>query len=89
LVVAAPLKHGGLVPRLSNDLLGLSFVWSQSSATTPTFYHENEYALETFYALQLTPTIKLQPDLQIVWNPAFSPQPGPAIVWQLQLNIAW
>jgi porin len=89
LVMVGPLKRGGLIPKLSNDLLGLGFVWSQSSATTQTVYHENEYALETFYALQLTPTIKLQPDLQVVWNPAFNPQPGPALVWQLQLDIAW
>ena len=89
LVMAAPLKQAGLVPRLSNDLLGLGLVWSQPSATTQTVYHENEYALETFYALQLTPTIKLQPDLQVVWNRAFSPDPGPAFVCQLQLNIAW
>ena len=88
-VMVAPLKQAGLVPKLSNDLLGLGLVWSQPSATTQTVYHENEYALETFYALQLTPTIKLQPDLQVVWNRAFSPDPGPAFVCQLQLNIAW
>ena len=89
LVMLAPLKRGGLVPGLSNDLLGLGMVWSQSSTTTQTVYHDNEYALETFYTLQLTPTIKLQPDMQVVWNPAFNPQPGPALVWQLQLDIAW
>jgi porin len=89
LVMLAPLKRGGLIPKLSNDLLGVGFVWSQSSTTTQTVYHDNEYALETFYALQFTPTIKLQPDLQVVWNPAFNPQPGPALVWQLQLDIAW
>jgi len=89
LAMSAPLKHAGLVTRLSNDLLSLGFVWSQPSTTTQTVYHENEYGLETFYALQLTPTIRLQPDLQVIWNPAFSPEPGPALVWQLQFNIAW
>lgn len=89
LAMSAPLKHAGLAPRLGNDLLGLGFVWSQAPATTQTVYHENEYALETFYSLQLTPTIKLQPDVQVIWNPAFSSQPGPAVVWQLQLNLAW
>lgn len=88
-VMQAPLQHAGLAPRLSNDLLGVGFVWSQPSATTKTVYHENEYVLETFYALQITPTMKLQPDLQVVWNPAFNPDAGPAVVGQLQLNIAW
>lgn len=88
-VMQAPLQHAGLVPRLRNDLLGLGFVWSQPAATTKTVYHENEYILETFYTLQLTPTMKLQPDLQVVWNPAFNPEAGPVTVFQLQLNLAW
>ena len=89
LAMSAPLKHAGLAPGLSNDLLGFGFVWSQPSATLQTVYHGNEYGLETFYALQLTPTIKLQPDLQVIWHPAFSPNAGPATVFQLQLNLAW
>ena len=88
-VMQAPLKYAGLVPRLSNDLLGLGFVWSQPAATTKTVYHENEYVLETFYTLQLTPTMKLQSDFQIVWDPVFNPNAGPATVFQLQLNLAW
>jgi porin len=88
-ILQAPLEHAGLVPRLSNDLLGLGFVWSQPSATSKTIYHQHEYILESFYTLQLTPTVQLQPDLQVVWNPAFNPESGPALVAQLQLNLAW
>jgi hypothetical protein len=33
--------------------------------------------------------MKLQPDFQTVWNPAHNPDSGPAIVFQLQLDIAW
>jgi porin len=76
-VMQGPLKYAGWVPQLSNDPLGMGFVWSQPSATTKTVYHENEYVFETFYTLQLSPTSRLQPDLQIVWNPAFNPDPGP------------
>jgi porin len=78
-----------LLQRTSNDLLGIGFAWSQPSATSKTVYHENEYILETVYALQLTPTIKLQPDLQVVWNPAFNPDDGPALVAQIQLVMSW
>ena len=88
-VMQAPLKYAGWVPQLSNDLLGVGFVWSQPSATTKTVYHNNEYVLETFYTLQLTPTSQLQPDLQIVWNPAFNPDPGPAVVFQFQFLLKW
>ena len=55
-VMNAPLKYAGWVPQLTNDLLGVGFVWSQPSATTKTVYHDNEYVFETFYTLQLSPT---------------------------------
>lgn len=88
-VMQAPLKYAGWVPQLSNDLLGVGFVWSQPSATTKTVYHNDEYVLETFYTLQLSPTSRLQPDLQIVWNPAFNPDAGPAVVFQFQFLLRW
>src|SRR4030095_15431633 len=88
-VMQAPLKYAGWVPQLTNDLLGVGFVWSQPSATTKTVYHDNEYVVETFYTLQLSPTSQLQPDLQIVWNPAFSPDPGPAVIFQFQFLLKW
>ena len=87
-VMQAPLKYAGLVPRLSNDLLGVGLVWSQPSATTKTIYHNNEYLLEAFYALQLTPLMKLQPDIQYVWDPAFNPA-SHALVTQIQLVFSW
>ena len=88
LVMHAPLKNAGLVPRLGNDLLGVGLVWSQPSATSKTVYHHNEYVLEAFYTLQLSPTVKLQPDVQYIWNPAFNPGNN-AMVAQLQLVFTW
>ena len=88
-VMSAPLKHAGLVPKLSSDLFGVGFVWSQPASTTKTVYHENEYTLETFYTLQLTPTMKLQPDLQVVWDPAFNGNADHAIVGQIQFVMSW
>jgi porin len=88
-VVESPLENLGLVKKLTNDFAGVGFVWSQPSATKKTVYHRNEYAAETFYTLQISPTIRLQPDLQLVWNPVFNPDPGPFIVVQAQLILAW
>ena len=85
----APLKVLGLVPRLSNDVLGLGFVWSHISESTQTIYHQDEYVVETFYTLQLSPLARLQPDVQILWNPAYSPDAGPAAIFQLQLILSW
>ena len=88
-VMQAPLQVLGLVPRLNNDVLGIGFVWSHISEGTQTIYHEDEYVLETFYTLQLSPMAKLQPDVQILWNPAYNPNPGPAVIFQLQFILSW
>jgi carbohydrate-selective porin OprB len=85
----APLAHLGLIPTLTNDYAGIGFVWSQPSATSKTVYHRNEYVAETFYTLQLSPMTRLEPDLQIVWNPAFNPDPGPFVVVQTQIILTW
>jgi carbohydrate-selective porin OprB len=89
LVMLAPLSYAGWVPTLTNDLLGLGFVWSEPSATTKTIYHDNEHVLEAFYALQLTAMTRLQPDLQIIWDPAFSREAGPITVFQCQFLLKW
>jgi carbohydrate-selective porin OprB len=87
-VFQGPFKHL-LLQRRSNDLLGVGFVWSEPSSTSQTVYHENEYVLETVYVLQLTPTIKIQPDFQMIWDPAFHEDTSRAMVFQLQLVLAW
>ncbi len=87
-VFQGPFKHL-LLQRTSNDLLGVGFVWSEPSSTTQTVYHENEYVLETVYVLQLTPTVKIQPDFQMIWDPAFHEDISRAMVFQLQLVLAW
>ncbi len=87
-VVQGPFKHL-LLQRTSNDLLGTGFVWSQPCSTSKTVYHENEYVWETVYVLQLTPTIKIQPDFQLIRDPAYHKDTDQALVFQLQLVMAW
>ena len=84
-----PLQYAGLFPSRANDTMGLGFVWSQPSASSSAVAHENEYVMEAGYVLQLTPTAKLQPDVQVVWNPAHNPGASQAVIFQLQLDIAW
>jgi porin len=88
LIFKGPFDHV-LLDRTSNDFLGVGFVWSEPDYTTRTVYHENEYGLEAVYALQLTPTIKIQPDFQMIWDPAFNPDHAQAMVFQLQLDMVW
>ena len=88
-VMKGPLKLAGLFPTRNNDAMGVGFVWSQPSTTSSTPAHENEFVLEVGYVLQLTPMAKLQPDLQIVWNPAYNANASRAVVFQLQIDLAW
>jgi carbohydrate-selective porin OprB len=88
IAIQGPFKHF-LLQRTSNDVLDLGFVWSQPSESSSRVIHENEYVLETKYAMQLTPTIKLQPDFQMIWNPAYNAKADEAAVFQLQLYTAW
>ncbi len=88
-VMKGPLHYAGLFPSRANDSMGVGFVWSQPSASSSVVAHENEYVLEAGYVLQLTPTAKLQPDVQVVWNPAYNPGASQAVIFQLQLDIAW
>ncbi|HTQ51301.1 MAG TPA: carbohydrate porin [Candidatus Acidoferrales bacterium] len=86
-VAQGPFTHL-LFHRTSNDFLGSGFVWSQPAATTKPVIHENEYIWETVYVIQLTPTVKLMPDFQQIWDPAFH-NTRSCSVFQLQLALAW
>jgi hypothetical protein len=87
-IMRGPLHYAGLFPSRAQDAAGIGFVWSQPSPSTQPL-HPDEYAVELVYVLQLTPTAKLQPDVQVVWNRARNPDSGPATVFQLQLDLAW
>lgn len=89
LVLQAPLEQIGLASRLTNDVFGAGFVWSQPSATTQTVYHRNEYVFEAVYTLQFAPAVRIQPDFQLVWNPVFNPAAGPSAVFQLEWLLSW
>jgi carbohydrate-selective porin OprB len=84
-----PLVYAGLLPSRKNDTAGIGFVWSPPSGSSSPADYRNEYVLEAGYVLQLTPFARLQPDLQFVWNPANNPNADRALVFQLQLEVAW
>lgn len=75
LVLEAPLKYAGLVPKLSNDYLGAGFIWSQPAAPLQPAAHENEYGFEATYALQVTPLMSIAPDFQVIWIRRTIPAP--------------
>ena len=89
LAMKAPLQYVGVCPKLSSDYAGVGFIWSRASAAMEPAAHQNEYGLETMYVLQLTPLTSIQPDLQVIWNPAGNADAEYNLVFQLQLNLTW
>jgi porin len=86
-VLQAPLQWTGLCPNRSNDSMGAGFVWSRPSTAGSEIAHSNEYGLEGVFVFQLTPLITVEPDLQVLWNPATAPEIPRNIVFQLEFNL--
>ncbi|MBL9175802.1 MAG: carbohydrate porin [Verrucomicrobiales bacterium] len=86
-LLQAPLQWAGLCPGRVNDSLGMGFVWSRPSNAGNNVSNNNEYGIEGVYVLQLTPLVTLEPDLQVLWNPATAPNAQRNIVFQLEFNL--
>ncbi|MBN8249628.1 MAG: carbohydrate porin [Verrucomicrobia bacterium] len=88
-VIQAPLMHLGLIRSQPNDGFGVGVVWSRPATEDGGAETTAETVLELGYVLQVTPMLRLQPDIQIVWNPAQNPDADRALVFQLQLDASW
>ena len=63
------------------------FYWLE--APYPTTAHENEYGFELTYVLQLTETLTLQPDIQVILDPANNPTTDSVLMFTMQLTYTW
>ncbi|MBM4113223.1 MAG: carbohydrate porin [Phycisphaerae bacterium] len=87
LALLSPFADKGPFSAANNDYAAIAFKWTRAPSS-PFNIHDDEFALEATYAMQLTPTAVLQPDLQLVWDPASSPRDF-AVVFQLSINLRW
>lgn len=53
----------------NNGCMGVGFVFQRGAPSNGPFGNRNEYGLELSYTLQMTPTMVIKPDLQIIQNP--------------------
>jgi opacity protein-like surface antigen len=67
---------------LSTDRFGLAFSWAEPAAGPK----RDQYGIEAFYRLALTPDTQLTPDLQVIFNPADNPQAPSAIIGGVRLR---
>jgi porin len=69
----------------SNDsYLGLGFLWQQGATANGPYNNKNEYGMELTYVMQVTPTMTLQPDFQIIKDPVNGKKGQTAVVFQIQ-----
>lgn len=67
--------------------LAAGFYWLDSAvAGTP---NAQEWGFEVTYVLQLTPTLTVQPDLQVILDPVFNAPHDTSVALTLQLNMLW
>ena len=88
-VMQAPLKYVGLIEGQPNDAFGVAMVWSDPPEVSGQPPARQEWAMEVGYVFHLTPLIRLQPDLQIVWDPSYQTQTDHAVVFQMQMDVSW
>lgn len=86
LVLLSPFRGKGA----SNDgYLGLGLLWQQGAKKNGPYVNRNEYGIELTYVAQVTPTMTLQPDIQLVKNPVNGRRGQTAVVFQIQNVWSW
>jgi hypothetical protein len=76
------LKEPGILPNISNDMLGVAFNW----AKVPAIEARDESNVEVFYRFPLTRTLDATLSYQSVINPAFTRELDHASVFSFRLR---
>ena len=66
----------------NHDLIGVGFSWGQPTDSTL----RDQYVLEAFYRLQVTPHTNLSPDIQLIFHPSENPAEETIIVGSVRLR---
>lgn len=69
------------------DRWALGFFWGRPAETGA--YLPDEYGVELMYSIQVTPTLSLRPDVQLIWTVGDAATAEPATVFQLQATLVW
>lgn len=69
----------------SDDVIGLA--GSKVKLADSTLRDESSF--EAFYRIQVTPNLSITPDVQIIWNPAYTTAYDRVVVWSLRARIVF
>ncbi|MEM1166156.1 MAG: carbohydrate porin [Planctomycetota bacterium] len=86
---AAGVVWRGPSPVRPDDSIGLYVSAVDLSDNPAAGFDDNEVALDTYYRLQLTPAIFVQPELQYIINPSGDPSVDDALVAGLRVGVAF
>ena len=67
------------------DVFGLAAAWAEPDLSLL----RDEYIIEAFYRIQLTPTLQVTPDFQLIINPSFNTQDDVVGVFGLRVRIQY
>lgn len=85
----APFSSKGFFRFANDGYLGLGFVWLKGADSGAPRENDNEYGVELTYTMQVTPTMTLQPDIQITHNPINGKSGQTNVVLQIQNVWTW
>jgi porin len=80
-------KTESALMKYQQSYFGAGFYWLEAPGNA--IANDNEYGLEFTYVVQLTETMTLQPDIQVILDPANNPTTGSNVMFTLQLTYTW
>lgn len=84
LAIIGPDPSGKL--RQAFDYFAIGAAWTRSGSPAAT--HEDEFLLEATIVRNITPTLAIQPDLQLIWDPSYGTSDF-NVLFQVQLVFTW
>lgn len=79
----------GTFANRDNDGAGVMFNWLDMSDADGAGFESDEWNLEAYYKIQLSPAISVTPDLQYIINPSGSRETDDALVAQVRVSITF
>lgn len=73
----------------NNEQIALGLLWLKPAQSERPYTRSDEYGAELSYVMQVTPTMTLQPDVQVIKNPVHGRGKSTALVFQLQNVWSW
>lgn len=84
-----PLALLGILSENSNNFLGVSGIWTKTPGPSQAAGGRDETGIELTYSIQVSPSVIIQPDFQIFFNPANNSNQNVASIFQLQVSSSW